>query len=101
MLCGQASAWPARLSSSPLCHTARPSPPSLADLPQLPASVTEQLVLSTAAQLLRTATSLDHAAVGQARSILTLAPPEAKVRVCERVRGASVAGSVYLRLSNI
>ena len=48
-------------------------------LPALPAAVTEPLVLSVAAQLLRTATSLDHAAVGQARSVLTLAPPDAKV----------------------
>ena len=52
-----------------------------AGLPQLPPSMTEQLVVSVASQLLKAATSLDHSTVGQARSILTLAPPEAKVDV--------------------
>ena len=51
-----------------------------AGLPLLPPAMTEQLVVSVSSQLLRAATSLDHPSVGQARSILTLAPPDAKVR---------------------
>lgn len=71
-----------------------------ADLPLLPHSVTEQLVVSVASQLLKGATSLDHPDIGQARSILTLAPESKVVLGAGMVLYFRGLGCLWLRRSS-
>ncbi|GAX79632.1 hypothetical protein CEUSTIGMA_g7073.t1 [Chlamydomonas eustigma] len=69
-----------------------------AEIPPLPPQDVERLVLAVASQLLRSATSLDHPSISQARGILTLAPPEAHDAQAELRRLAVLPRLVALRL---